>query len=353
MTMKTLAIFFFAFWALCFSSEKKFKTNKDFLIAAGQMPNTTLGRNGTIQLVYGNGDSIFYSSIKEKASAFSKPTLVSVIPHVYTFATRGPQIAATTNGLVVTACTSTGNIYSFYKKENGRWTKGERVNDVDTVAKEGLTGLAADGNNAFAVWLDLRGNRRNKIVGARSTDGGRTWSKNILIYASPDNTVCECCKPSVAVNGNNVFVMFRNWLNGNRDLYLAQSKDGGKTFSKPEKLGTGSWKLNACPMDGGGLVVNRQGNVQTVWQRAGTIFTALPGKPEIEIGTGRGCTVATIKDKNVYAWTEKGEVVFLNSQGQKKVLGKGIQPVIKTLNNGDIVCVWENEKQIRAALISQ
>lgn len=351
--MKTLAIFIFALWTLGFSSAKKFKTDKDFAIAAGQMPNTVIDRKGTVQLVYGNGDSIFYSSLKGNASTFSKPALISVIPHVYTFATRGPQIAATTKGLIVTACTSTGNIYSFHKEENGRWTKGGRVNDVDTVAKEGLTGLAADGNNAFAVWLDLRGNRRNKIVGARSTDGGRTWSKNILIYASPDSTVCECCKPSVEVNGNNVFVMFRNWLSGNRDLYIAQSRDRGKTFAKPQKLGTGSWKLNGCPMDGGGLAVNRHGNLQTVWQRAGKIFIAVPGKPEIEIGTGRGCTVATMKDKNVYAWTEKGEVVILNSQGQKKVLGKGIQPVIKTLNNGEIVCVWENDKQIRAALISQ
>ena len=351
--MKTLVITFLAFWTLCFSAEKKFITDKDFVIAAGQMPNMTIGRNESVQLVYGNGDSILYSSLKENASAFSKPALVSVIPHVYTFATRGPQIAATTQGLIVTACTSTGNIYSFYKEGNGRWTRGGRVNDVDTVAKEGLTGLAADGNNAFAVWLDLRGNRRNKIVGARSTDGGRTWSKNVLIYASPDSTVCQCCKPSVAVNGNNVYVMFRNWLNGNRDVYLAQSRDGGKTFSKPQKLGTGSWKLNGCPMDGGGLAVNQQGDVQTVWQRAGKIFTAMPAKPEIEIGAGRGCTLAAMNDKTAYAWTEKGEVFVLDSKGQKRMLGKGIQPIVKILNNGDVVCVWENEKQIKAALLSR
>lgn len=351
--MKTLMIFFFALWAPYFNSDRTPKTNKDFVIAAGQMPNMVVDRKGTVQLAFGSGDSILYSSLKEKASTFSQPELIAVIPQVYTFATRGPQIAATANGLVVTACTSTGNIYSFFKKENGLWAKGGRVNDLDTVAKEGLTGLAADGNNAFAVWLDLRGNKRNKIVGARSTDGGRTWSKNVLIYSSPDSTVCECCKPSVAVNGNHVYVMFRNWLSGNRDLYLAQSNDGGKTFSKPQKLGTDSWKLNGCPMDGGGLAVNRQGAIQTVWQRAGKIYAAVPGKPEREIGTGRGCTIATMNDKTVYAWTEKGDVVVLTSQGQKKVLGKGIQPVIKALNNGDIVCVWENDKQIRAALISQ
>jgi hypothetical protein len=34
--------------------------------------------------------------------------------------------------------------------------------------------LAAEGNHLFAVWLDLRGNKRNKIYGAESTDGGKS-----------------------------------------------------------------------------------------------------------------------------------------------------------------------------------
>jgi hypothetical protein len=37
--------------------------------------------------------------------------------------------------------------------------------------------LVADGENAFAVWLDLRGNKRNKIYRAKSNDGGKTWSE--------------------------------------------------------------------------------------------------------------------------------------------------------------------------------
>ncbi len=109
--------------------------------------------------------------------------------------------------------------------------------------------LSADGQNAFAVWLDLR-DKHNKIFGAKSTDGGKTWGKNIMIYASPDTTVCECCKPSVVMKGNNIYVMFRNWLNGNRDLHIIQSTDIGLNFGQAQKLGAGSWTLNGCPMDG-------------------------------------------------------------------------------------------------------
>jgi hypothetical protein len=71
--------------------------------------------------------------------------------------------------------------------------------------------LAADTDNCFAAWLDLR-DKHNKIFSAKSIDGGHAWSKNIMVYASPDTTVCECCKPSVAVQGNIITVMLKTGL---------------------------------------------------------------------------------------------------------------------------------------------
>ena len=308
-------------------------------------------KNGNVHIVYGAGDSIMYAFSSDKGTTFSVPLLISVLPKVYSFATRGPQIAVTATGIIVTAATSTGNIFSFRKESGGKWVSAGRVNDVDTIAKEGLMALSANSENAFAVWLDLRGNKRNKIYGSRSADGGKTWLKNRLVYASPDTTVCECCKPSVAVYGSQVAVMFRNWLNGNRDLYLVQSTDGGTTFSQAQKLGTGSWKLNGCPMDGGGLAINKDGIVQTVWRRGKSMYAATPGMSEKELGEGRGCTMETVNGRNLYAWVENGEVVVIQPQGQKKVIGKGSQPVIKALDKDHLICVWENEKQIQASVL--
>ncbi len=145
--------------------------------------------------------------------------------------------------------------------------------------------------------------------------------------------------------------MFRNWLNGNRDLYLIQSTDGGNTFAQAQKLGIGNWKLNGCPMDGGGLAANKDGKIQTVWRREGKIYAAIPGEAENAIGEGRGCTMETVNNKNIYAWTANGEVVLVKAQGKKKVLGKGSQPVLKALNDGHVICVWENEKQIHASIV--
>ncbi|MEJ7678323.1 MAG: sialidase family protein [Segetibacter sp.] len=187
---------------------------------------------------------------------------------------RGPQITSTANGLIITANTTYGNIFAYHKEGSSKWSKATKVNDADSVSKEALMALSADGLNAFAVWLDTRGNngKGQRLYGAQSKDGGKTWSKNILVYSSPDKTTCECCKPSVVVKGNTIHAMFRNWLNGNRDLYLISSSNGGKTFGQAQKLGVGSWKLNGCPMDGGGLAVDKKGTPETVWRREGKIF---------------------------------------------------------------------------------
>ncbi len=329
------------------------KETKDFVIAKGRMPNITTDKSNNVHVVYGTGDSIMYISSTNQGKSFSLPVLVAVLPKLFASAMRGPQIASSANGLTITANTSDGNIYAYHKEGKGKWSKGTKVNDVDDVSKEALMSLSADGLNAFAVWLDTRGNngKGQRLYGAQSKDGGKTWSKNIIVYSSSENSICECCKPSVAVKGNNVYAMFRNWLNGNRDLYLVSSSNNGKTFGQAQKLGVGSWKLNGCPMDGGGLTVNKNGTPETVWRRESKIYAATPGLPEKEIGEGRGCSMESVNGKNIYTWTNNGNVVVMKPQGQKRVLGKGSQPLLKALNNEHVICVWENEKQIHAQVL--
>ncbi|MEO6329083.1 MAG: sialidase family protein [Ginsengibacter sp.] len=332
-------------------SEKKVYNRSDFIIAEGQMPNLVKDKDDNLHLVYGYGDSIMYSYSADHGQSFSRPYLISVVPNLAASHSRGPQIAATNKELIVIACNSSGDIFSYSKAGSGSWAQTGKVNDEDTVAKENLIALSGDEENAFAVWLDVRGNKHNKIYGAKSGDGGKTWSKNMMIYTSPDTTVCECCKPSVAVAGSKVYVMFRNWLQGNRDLYMIQSSDGGNSFKQAQKLGNGNWKLNGCPMDGGGLAINKNGEIQTVWRRQGKIYAATTGSVESEIGEGRSCTLETVNGKNVYAWTENGDVVIIEPQGSRKILGKGSQPVLKALNNEHVICLWENDNHIHASIV--
>ena len=273
-------------------------------LGAGQMPAVVRDSRGTIHLVYGLGDSLLYRYSSDKGSTFSQPQLISKIPGLLDIATCGPQIAVTKNGLSVVAPTVAGNIWAFIKTGRGKWINTGRLNDVDSVNGEGFVALGSDGNmKLVAVWYDLRNNRRNKLFGSRSEDGGKTWSPNVKVYSSPDSTICECCRTNLAMRGNNVYIMFRNQLYGNRDLYVISSSDAGKTFGQPEKLGIGTWQLNGCPMDGGDIVVNESGIVQTVWRRASKVFFCEPGKPEKAIGEGKGSTIESINGQPAFAWT--------------------------------------------------
>ena len=336
----------FIFLAACTQQ----KNNNDIIIAKGHMPAIVKDNRNSVHIVYGIGDSIMYIFSKD-ARSYSSPELVAVLPGLFASATRGPQIAAATNGLIVTANDKSGNLYCYRKGIDGKWYKAKRVNDASEISKEGLTDLSAFGSNVFVAWLGVNNPKGQSVYGARSEDGGKTWHKNIIVYASPSGTVCECCKPSVEVSGDKVYVMFRSFLNGNRDLYLIESSDGGNTFGQAQKLGNGSWKLDGCPMDGGGLAIDKNKTPQTVWRREGKIYATQPAKPEKEIGEGRNCSIEIVNNKNVYAWTENGEVVLMKPQGQKQVFGKGSQPIVQALNNEQLVCLWENDNLIHAAII--
>ena len=182
--MKTISLIIFSFFIFLMACNQK-KGNNNLVIAKGKMPNIDRDRSNNIHIVYGSGDSIMYISSKN-GNSFTSPSLVAVLPKLFASAMRGPQIAATANGLVVTACNTSGNIFS-YNETSGKWTNAVKVNDVDEVAKEALMALSADGVNAYAIWLGVKNPKGQNVYGAASVDGGKTWRKNILVYASPDS----------------------------------------------------------------------------------------------------------------------------------------------------------------------
>ena len=347
--MKSSSILFIALLFLISCREDETGIHKS-VIGPGQMPNVARDNEGKMHIVYGKDESIMYSISSDQGHSFSSPVEVGRILDLAASHMRGPQLASTSTGLVLICCNGAGDIFSFVKDQAGAWQKSTRVNDVDEVAKEGLMALSADGALAFAIWQDMR-NGQNEIFGARSIDGGKSWEKNMLVYASPDGSTCECCKPSVLVKGNKVYVMFRNWIKGNRDMYIIESTDEGHSFGQAEKIGSGSWALNGCPMDGGSFTVRDDGAIETVWRRKSQIYAAEKGKEEKKIGEGKSCTLETVNGKNVFAWTENGDVIVLKPQGMKKNLGEGSMPVLKALNNEHVICIWENDNKIYSSVL--
>ncbi|NRF40104.1 hypothetical protein [Pedobacter foliorum] len=316
---------------------------------SGQQPNLAVDSKGTIRMAYGAGEKIYCASSTDNGNTFLKPVLVATLPGMQLGHSRGPQIASSTRFSMITAMDKEGNITS-YKLDHtkGIWTKTGTLNDVPRSAPEGLMALTADKeNNFYATWLDVRLADKNNIFFSSFDAKLQNWTKNTLVYQSPDEHVCECCKPNIAFNGNKLVISFRNWLLGSRDIYYTSSSNKGKTFTKPLKSGNGTWKLDGCPMDGGGLSISDKGLISAAWQRNGDIYYWTENQTEKKVATGRGVTMTQNSDNPMIAWQEKGNVMVMNlNKNTSKEIGKGSSIRLYTLNNAKLLCVWEDDKNI-------
>jgi photosystem II stability/assembly factor-like uncharacterized protein len=142
-----------------------------------------------------------------------------------------------------------------------------------------------------------------------------------------------------------VQVMFRNALDGSRDLYLTRSEDGGKTFAPARKLGTGTWNVDACPMDGGGLTVDADGRVMTTWRRGSTLFAADDKGAERSLGAGNNPTVSAARTGAYFAWTQGGSVMLKKpgAEAPEPIDAHGTFPSLVTLPDGAAVVAWESK----------
>jgi hypothetical protein len=321
----------------------------------------------TVALAFGAGHSIYFSRSADSGKSFTPPVKVAGSAIIPLTRHRGPRIAFAGSAIVITAVTgktaaegthahglpSDGDLMAWRSTDGGTtWSKGTMVNDVPGAATEGLHGLATDGKGRlFAAWLDKR-DHGTRLYGSRSDDGGLTWSKNMSIYASPDGTICECCHPSVAFGPDGtILVMWRNWLGGSRDMYLARSSGGGR-FSSPQKLGEGTWKLNACPMDGGGIAVSANGIV-TAWRRDHSVFLDRPGDPEKEIGQGTDVALSEGRSGVYVIWSTPETVQLLvpGAATPRNLGEKGSFPSVAALASGGAVVAWENDGKVSVRLV--
>lgn len=320
----------------------------NFIIANGQQPQITIDHAGTIRIIYGDGDKIYCATSVDNGITFPAIQLVGEVKDMHLGMGRGPQMASSKNYTIVAAIDKKGSVHIFQlSHQSSKWIKTALANDVAGTAPEGLMSIAADqADNFYAVWLDNRNDKNNKICFAKTTNQGFSWLKNKMVYSSPDKTVCECCKPGIAVSNSQITIMFRNWLEGSRDLYLLQSYNKGNNFNEAVKLGTGTWKLNGCPMDGGGVTVSEKQGVTTVWQRQGSIYTSKPTKAESKIGVGRNCSI-TNPDNPVITWQE-GNKLKLKELSKPVVADVGEGSFLKAIKTKDdrILCAWEKEGQI-------
>ncbi|QDU92496.1 sialidase family protein [Lignipirellula cremea] len=331
-----------------------------------RQPQAAVNQQGVIFVAMGAENRLYCCRSSDAGLTYGDPVLVGQVSQLALGMRRGPRIAADGKTVAITAIDhACGNLLAWRSADAGdSWQGPVVVNRAERSAREGLHGMAQGPDGfLYCVWLDLRGTG-TEIYGASSTDGGGSWSENRRIYASPSGTVCECCNPSVAGDSQGgIYVMWRNEIEGDRDMFACFSRDQGVTFSKARKLGEGSWKLNACPMDGGHLAASAPGKVTTVWRRDHDLFRTTTGEPtEQKLGAGMQPWVVGNSDGVWLAWiTQRGGELLLSAPDALRPISLDSQasdPMLASAlgGKGPIVAVWEsgNPRQptIMAAVVS-
>jgi hypothetical protein len=301
----------------------------------GIQPQAVIDSTGVLHLIYfkgdaGNGD-IFYVKQAAGQERFSAPIRVNSQPGsaIATGTIRGAQIALGKKNRVHVAWNGSMKAMpqSFNKSspmlysrldDSGRGFEPQRNLMQDTYLLDGGGTVAADdAGNVFVAWQGLRvgsmaGEENRQVWVARSTDEGKTFSKETLANSEPTG-VCPCCGMKGITDGKgNLFLLYRSaTAKINRDMYLLASDDQGKSFQA--SLLT-RWKINACTMSSQSFVASPQGLV-AAWESEKQVYFAkiAPGSTTLSRPTpapGQGnerkhpAATANAAGETLLVWTE-------------------------------------------------
>jgi len=301
----------------------------------GMQPQVVMDGKGVLHMIYftgqdGAGD-VFYVHSEDGGKNFSKPLQVNsqagsaiAIGNI-----RGAQLAVGKKGRVHVAWLGSAKAEPkapgkaapmLYTRLNDDGTTFEAQRNIiqEAVGLDGGGSVAADDTgNVFVAWHapepGKTGEGSRRVWVAYSKDDGKTFNKEKA--ASAESTgACGCCGMRVfADHKGGLYILYRSAETGvNRDTYLVTSKNKGETFES-ERLD--KWNVGTCPMssfsfsEGGGSVF-------ATWETDGQVYYSridpVTGKrtdPIAAPGTGKG------RKHSVIAANDNGETIFVWTEG--------------------------------------
>lgn len=221
------------------------------------------------------------------------PPDVSVNPHPQA----PPQVGVAEDGTVYVAWSThtavEGRRFPASNLQVARSTDGGRtfhspvfVNDDHDGPPAGHTfhdlAVSPDGT-IYVAWLDSReaefgarhAHERHAATSttvriARSTDGGQTFEPDVVVARGS----CECCRTALHVDEHGtLYLAWRHVFGENtRDIALARSHDGGRSFTEPVRIHEDGWEIEGCPHAGPAVTTDAGENVYVGW------YTAAPNR---------------------------------------------------------------------------
>lgn len=245
------------------------------------------------------------------------------------------------------------------------------INDNPMPSSRGFESIAVNKDGAIYVsWLDGRGKRQgvSSAYLARSTDGGRIFEKNVRL----DDNACPCCRTAITAAPNGaVYVSWRKVFEGDiRDMAVAASSDSGKTFKEPVVVNRDQWAIQGCPHRGPSMAVDDKGVLYYTWytegddglpavylamsKDGGKTFTPRQSLPMSSRVFPDHPRLAVYKDGMAYiVWEEKTPVLskimfvaYREGKGFSKPeqishgVRRSYEPVVLASDDGAVYAVW-------------
>ena len=267
-----------------------------------------------------------------------------------------------------------GMIYYSQSFDEGKtWTPASKLVNDDEGYDQRYSDISLMKSGEVAIiWLDNR--KTEDVEGSAlycAVTNGKNGFANEVLVSQP---ACQCCRTSLFVDNNdNIHALYRGIINDSiRDMVHVVSIDGGKTFSKPERIFEDNWVLRGCPHTGPSMTENSEG-LHFVWYSGGLnkgsfyIKSTDNGKSFMEHNSisSRGMHPQIISlpgDKLVIAWDEpvkSGENTYKrislqvrNEDGVREIgdfitTGKGYAtyPVIHAINDHELIVAYSSKKE--------
>lgn len=254
-----------------------------------------LDGSGRLWLARVENQQLWLSRSDDGGRNFSRPVAVSSEPEdIAADAENRPKIAVAQDGTVLLSWSQSlpqkysGNVRFARSTDGGRsFSKPITLNDDGRIGSHRFDSLAIDGAGRVAVvWLDGRDRDAAREKGAAFA------GSSVYLAQSADNGAhfsanrkltehtCECCRTSLVWTAEGPVALWRNLYGTNtRDFALANLDTG-----KVRRATDDEWQIDACPHHGGGLAVDDHGALHLVWFTQGKTRQGLFYK---RIATGR------------------------------------------------------------------
>ncbi len=303
---------------------------------SGIQPQIMADTSGKLHLIYYVGEpsagDLFYVTRGKKSTSWSPPIRVNTNPKaaVAGGTIRGAHMSLGMENRIHVSWFGSANVSS--KPPEGKYPQAPlmvtRLNDEGngfepernlmtwTQNLDGGGSIAADRKgNVFVAW---HGRGHSKIEGemgrgiflATSKDQGKTFSKEVEVKEAPPGS-CACCGMRVSIHPTGqLHIVYRGIQKKIRPMVDLWSDDGGQTF---QKTIFNPWEIEACPMSSVNLLPLKDA-VLIASEQEGSIklsrkplnqSTMSPFSDQLSMWKGKHPSVATDPTGNVLVtWAE-------------------------------------------------